>query len=175
VAVRERPFQDLGEFARRINARAVNKRVLESLVAAGAFDELERERARATAAIDIVAGDRATHAGRRGERPGRIVRQLCRAEPIKVPEVPGWLPAERLQREYDAVGFFLTGHPLDDYAGLLESMRVQSWAAFSRAVKAGVTPAGSPRPWCRERNGAPRPATRWALSGYRIRPVNMKL
>src|SRR5260221_3141604 len=54
VAVRDRPFADFGDFARRINARSVNKRVLESLVAAGAFDELERERARATATIDIV-------------------------------------------------------------------------------------------------------------------------
>jgi len=60
-------------------------------------------------------------------------------EPMKIPDVPGWLPAERLQREYDAVGFFLTGHPLDDYAGVLDSLQVQSWAAFSRAVKAGVT------------------------------------
>src|SRR4029077_4540830 len=60
-------------------------------------------------------------------------------EPIKIPTGQGWLPAERLQRECDAGGLFLAGHPLDDYVAVLNSMQVQSWAAFSRAVKSGVT------------------------------------
>jgi DNA polymerase-3 subunit alpha len=139
VAVRDRPFADFGDYARRINARAVNKRVLENLAAAGAFDELERERARATAAIDIVlaTAQRAQTAAVTGQAD--LFGDSVAPEPIKIPDVPGWLPAERLQREYDAVGFFLTGHPLDDYAGVLHSLQVQSWAAFSRAVKAGVT------------------------------------
>jgi DNA polymerase-3 subunit alpha len=49
------------------------------------------------------------------------------------------LPAEKLRREYDAVGFFLSGHPLDDYATVLKRLRVQTWAEFSRAVKTGAT------------------------------------
>ncbi len=56
-----------------------------------------------------------------------------------MPNVEPWLPAERLRREYEAVGFFLSGHPLDDYAAVLKKLRVQSWADFSRAVKAGAT------------------------------------
>src|SRR5262249_9096646 len=60
-------------------------------------------------------------------------------EPIKIPTVQSWLPAEWLQREYDAIGIFLTGHPLDDYVAVLNSMHVHSWAAFSRAVQSGVT------------------------------------
>ena len=60
-------------------------------------------------------------------------------EPIALTNVEPWLPAERLRREYEAVGFFLSGHPLDDYANVLKKMRVQSWAEFSRAVKNGVT------------------------------------
>ena len=50
----ERPFTDLADFARRINPRAMNKRVLESLVAAGAFDAIEKNRARAFAAVDAI-------------------------------------------------------------------------------------------------------------------------
>jgi DNA polymerase-3 subunit alpha len=139
VAARDRPFADFGDFARRVNPRAINKRVLESLAAAGAFDELERDRARATAAIDIVlaTAQRAQDAAASGQR--ELFGGPAAPEPIKIPDVGGWLPAERLQREYDAVGFFLTGHPLDDYAGVLNTMQVQSWAAFSRAVKSGVT------------------------------------
>jgi DNA polymerase-3 subunit alpha len=60
-------------------------------------------------------------------------------ERLKLADVPTWLPAERLQREFDAIGFFLSGHPLDDYASVLKNMQVQSWADFARAVKTGVT------------------------------------
>ena len=56
-----------------------------------------------------------------------------------LPPVEPWLPAERLRREYDAIGFFLSGHPLDDYAIALKRLRVQSWAEFCRAVKSGAT------------------------------------
>ena len=55
-----------------------------------------------------------------------------------VPALEPWLPADRLQREYEAVGFFLTGHPLDDYGAALKRLRVQSWLEFSRAVKGGA-------------------------------------
>src|SRR5204862_288099 len=61
------------------------------------------------------------------------------APTIMLPQIEPWLPAERLRREYDAIGFFLSGHPLDDYAAILKRLRVQSWAEFSRAVKTGAT------------------------------------
>jgi DNA polymerase-3 subunit alpha len=61
------------------------------------------------------------------------------APSIMLPQVEPWLPADRLRREYDAIGFFLSGHPLDDYAVALKRLRVQSWAEFSRAVKTGAT------------------------------------
>jgi DNA polymerase-3 subunit alpha len=60
-------------------------------------------------------------------------------ETITVPAVEPWLAADKLQREYDAIGFFLSGHPLDDYAALLQKLKVQSWTEFSRSVKAGAS------------------------------------
>jgi DNA polymerase-3 subunit alpha len=134
-----RPFADLGDFARRINPRAVNKRVLESLAAAGAFDCIERERARAAAAIDTVlaAAQRAHEAASVGQ--SELFGGPAAPEALTLPAAAAWLPAERMQKEYDAVGFFLTGHPLDDYAPLLKSLRVQSWSELARAVKAGAT------------------------------------
>jgi DNA polymerase-3 subunit alpha len=56
---------------------------------------------------------------------------------LQVPAVAMWLPAERLKREYEAIGYFLSGHPLDDYATALARLRVQNWAEFSRLVRAG--------------------------------------
>jgi DNA polymerase III subunit alpha len=138
VAARaEKPFADLTDFASRINPRAVNKRVLESLVSAGAFDALERDRARAFAGVDamLAASQRAHDGATRGQ--SELFGGGAARETLAIPTVEPWLPAERLQKEYDAIGFFLSGHPLDDYATTLKRMRVQSWAEFSRAVKAG--------------------------------------
>jgi DNA polymerase-3 subunit alpha len=133
------PFVDLADFARRINPRAVNKRVLESLVAAGAFDALEPNRARVHAGIDAIlaAAQRAHAATAFGQ--SELFGGTASHEPLVLPAAEPWLPAERLQREYEAVGFFLSGHPLDDYASILKGLRVQSWSEFSRAVKAGAT------------------------------------
>src|SRR5439155_24703327 len=58
---------------------------------------------------------------------------------LAMPAAEPWLPADRLQKEFDAIGFFLSGHPLDDYAAALARLRVQSWADFARAVKAGAS------------------------------------
>ena len=134
----ERPFTDLGDFARRVNPRAVNKRVLESLVAAGAFEAIEKNRARAFAAVDtmLATAQRAHEDAAAGQ--AELFGGAAAPAPIPLPAVEAWLPAERLQREYDAVGFFLSGHPLDDYAAALKRLRVQSWAEFARAVKAGA-------------------------------------
>ena len=69
-------------------------------------------------------------------RPRPSGRTTCSAAlpdapTIMLPQIEPWLPAERLRREYDAIGFFLSGHPLDDYATVLKRLRVQSWAEFS--------------------------------------------
>jgi DNA polymerase III subunit alpha len=140
VAARgERPFADLADFAARINPRSINKRVLESLVAAGALDCLESDRARAFAAIDAIlaAAQRAQEAVSLGQN--ELFGSAAQRGELAIPATQPWLPAERLQKEYDAVGFFLTGHPLDDYAPLLRGLRLQSWVDFCKAVKAGAT------------------------------------
>jgi DNA polymerase-3 subunit alpha len=140
VAARgERKFADLADFASRINPRAINKRVLESLAAAGAFDAFEQNRARVFPAMDTVLAraQRAHDTAAVGQ--SELFGGGGQREPVALPAVEAWLPAERLRREYEAVGFFLSGHPLDDYAAVLKKMRVQSWAEFARAVKAGAT------------------------------------
>jgi DNA polymerase-3 subunit alpha len=140
VAARgDKPFRDLADFARRINPRAVNKRVLESLAAAGAFDAQEPNRARAHAAVDAMlsAAQRAHEAVSVGQND--MFGGPAGHEPLPIPTAEPWLPADRLRREYEAIGFFLSGHPLDDYAALLKGMKVQSWVEFSRSVKSGAS------------------------------------
>jgi DNA polymerase-3 subunit alpha len=135
----ERAFTSLADFASRVNPRAINKRVLESLAAAGAFDTLEPNRARVFAGAEAIlaACQRGHEALSLGQND--MFGGMADAPTIMLPSIEPWLPADRLRREYDAIGFFLSGHPLDDYAVALKRLRVQSWNEFSRAVKTGAT------------------------------------
>ncbi|MBI5319832.1 DNA polymerase III subunit alpha [Bradyrhizobium sp.] len=132
-------FTSLADFAARVSPRAINKRILESLAAAGAFDTIEPNRARVFAGADamLAACQRSHEAASSGQND--MFGSAADAPSIVLPQIEPWLPAERLRREYDAIGFFLSGHPLDDYATVLKRLRVQSWAEFSRAVKTGAT------------------------------------
>ena len=137
----KKPFRDLADFAGRINPRAVNKRVPESLAAAGAFDAIEPDRARAFAACDAMLSE----AQRRHEMTTSGAMEFSfgnaagAGAPLVLPSSQPWPPADRLQKEFEAIGFFLSGHPLDDYAAALKRLRTQPWAEFSRAVRAGAT------------------------------------
>jgi DNA polymerase-3 subunit alpha len=135
----QRPFTDLSDFAARIDPHAVNKRVLESLTSAGAFDALDGNRARVFAAIDalLATAQRVHDAAAVGQ--SELFGGASARPPIALGKIEPWLPAERLQKEFEAIGFFLTGHPLDDYAATLKRMRVQSWSEFARVVRAGAS------------------------------------
>ena len=136
---KEAAFTSLADFAARVSPRAVNKRVIESLAAAGAFDTLDSNRARVFGGAEAIlaACQRSHEASTLGQND--MFGGASDAPTIMLPQIEPWLPAERLRREYDAIGFFLSGHPLDDYATVLKRLRVQSWAEFSRAVKTGAT------------------------------------
>ena len=134
----DRPFSGLSDFARRLNPREVNKKVLENLAACGAFDELAPDRATVFAAIEAVLAAANRHAEDRKAGQNALFGE-AEADDLVLSKVPPWSAAETLQREYDAAGFFLSGHPLDAYAGLLPKLRVSRWSRFVEDVKRGVT------------------------------------
>ena len=136
------PFRDLADLARRIDTRLVNRRTLEALIAAGALDELEADRARAVAALDgmLALSNRTRDEAAAGQFDllgGGVVQ-----EAFRIPQVEPWAPAEKLRREHEAVGFFLSGHPLDDYEHVLKRLRVQRYADFAQTVRVNGTGVG---------------------------------
>ena len=140
VAARgDTPFKDLGDLARRINPRVFNKKTLESLIAAGALDTIDKDRAKCFAAVDgiMAMANRSQEEAIAGQ--GDIFGGLGEPEALRVPPYTPWQASDRLQREYDAIGFFLSGHPLDDYAGILKRLKVQSYTEFARAARSGAT------------------------------------
>ena len=138
-AVREAggPFRDIGDFARRISPRQMNKRTLESLIAAGSFDCLDKDRAKLMAGIDRIVGE-AQRAEENATSGQGDIFGMGGPEPLRLSRVEPWLPEEKLAREHAAVGFYLSAHPLDEYRGVLDRMRVQMWADFEASVKRGA-------------------------------------
>ena len=112
----ERQFATLFDLARRVDLKRVGKRPLEMLVRSGAFDQLDPNRRRVFQALDpLVNYSAAIHEQKASEQVslfGEAGDDL--PEPRMLP-CDDWLPAERLTEEFKAVGFYLSGHPLDDY------------------------------------------------------------
>ncbi|WEJ31424.1 DNA polymerase III subunit alpha [Devosia sp. SD17-2] len=132
------PFKDLGDFARRVDPRALNKRTIETLVNAGAFDGLVERREIAFAAVETIIGTAQALASERNEGQWNMFAS-SEPEPFRLPTgVPAWNSTERADRELSAIGFHLSAHPLDAYSDLFERLRVQRWSDFERAVKDGA-------------------------------------
>ena len=129
------PFRDVSDFARRISPRLVNKRALEMLAAAGALEELGVDRATAHANVDLIVatGNRALETRTEGQED-LFSGARHTPPPIELRPTKPWTFTDKLSREFEAIGFFLTGHPLDDYKEALASLGAETWAEF--AVKA---------------------------------------
>ena len=143
-------FKDLSDFAARLNTKALNKRALETLASAGAFERLEGNRALVHGNVEsmiALANRTASNAaagmtdlfGALGSSPlgaaplgggGRVQLDL---RPVKA-----WPPMERLQYEFEAVGFFLSGHPLDAYTTVLAKLGIQSYSELEGRADRGA-------------------------------------
>ncbi len=142
VAVRgDRPFESLEDFCVRIDPKLLNRRVMESLIAAGAFDCFGRDRAELIGGIDRLLGfaQRAHENRTSGQSDMFGLGAATGPESIVFPPYTPWLPSEKLHREFQALGFYLSAHPLDSYGEILGKMRVQTYVDFAAAVKEGAT------------------------------------
>jgi DNA polymerase-3 subunit alpha len=130
------PFRDVSDFARRINPRLVNKRALETLAAAGALDELGIDRATAFANVDrlIASANRSLETSAEGQED-LFSGAKHLPPPIDLRPAKPWVPTDRLSKEFEAVGFFLTGHPLDDYKDVLEALGAETWLEFAAKAR----------------------------------------
>ena len=135
----ERAFVSLGEMAARLDPRALNKKALESLAAAGAFDCLEPNRAAAFAGVEPALAIASRGAMERAAGQNALFGERETA-PLGASAAP-WSDSERLRREFDAVGFFLSGHPLEVYDAALKRLRASRWSEFARAVRNGASTA----------------------------------
>ena len=128
-------------FFLRIDPKLINRRVLENLICAGALDCFGRDRAELVGGIDRLVGfSQMAHENRvSGQSDMFGAGAATGPEVIQLSSTTPWVPSEKLHREYVALGFYLSAHPLDMYEELLDKMRVQTFADFSNAVRQGAT------------------------------------
>jgi len=122
------PFRSLFDFARRVDAKFVNRRILENLTAAGAFDSLNSNRAQVHAAIDMMLGEASITSRERESTQVNLFGQVETQRDPALPHVDAWTTPDRLSREFSAIGFYLSAHPLDEFAQILARLRVVRYA-----------------------------------------------
>ena len=131
------PFADLFDFVERLDSQVLNKRQLEQLVAAGALDALNPNRTEVFHGIDTLLAHAQAVQAERASGQSSLFGGTAGGEPRpRLPAVDPWEPAERLQRELEAVGFYLSAHPLDDYVPTLDRLGVVSSAVLASTVAA---------------------------------------
>jgi DNA polymerase III subunit alpha len=130
VAQREEggSFRSVGDFARRIDPKLVNKRAFESLVRAGAFDALSSNRRQLVESSDAVLNDAARTARERETGQVSLFGEAAAStEELRLAPVDDWLAHERLGEEFSAIGFYLSGHPLDNYRTALTRLQALTY------------------------------------------------
>ena len=137
------PFRDVGDLADRLGAGVVNKRQMEHLIKAGALDSLNPNRRQLFESVDTIAKLAAVAADDRSSNQVSLFGDdpAAAGAALRLPDVPDWPLTDRLRHEFEAVGVYLSAHPLDSYAKTLEKLKVVSYAQLM--AQAGNPPTGA--------------------------------
>ena len=142
------PFSSLFDFCRRVDMGAVNRRVIESLIKCGAFDSTQTSRARMVGALDDAMKAGQTH--QRDQASNQIDIFAMLGTPVKgakkpgdiYPQVTEWSSQELLAFEKEALGFYITGHPLDKFERALKRITNGTIAAMKERAQPGEVRLG---------------------------------
>ncbi|MDQ2092389.1 DNA polymerase III subunit alpha [Marimonas arenosa] len=134
----DKPFATLFDFARRVDLKRVGKRPLEMLARSGAFDALDGNRRRVFDSIEALMNySAAVHDQKNSNQVSLFGEAGDDLPEPRLAPVNDWLPAERLAEEFKAVGFYLSGHPLDDYMVPLKRKDVLTLDEVAARAQAG--------------------------------------
>ncbi|QYF87912.1 DNA polymerase III subunit alpha [Brevundimonas sp. PAMC22021] len=140
VEVREQGgrFADIFDFLERVDPRCVNKRALEGLAKAGAFDSIHQNRRQLVEQADVLmAYCQSVAAERASAQVSLFGGDQAHAARPRLKSVEPWVGPERLDQELAAVGFYLSGHPLEDMEPALRRKRVTFVAEATQRAEAG--------------------------------------
>jgi len=131
-------YKDLNDFAERLDPKNMNKRQFEQMTCAGAFDSLHDNRAQICAASETIL--RYAHSLAEERESGQVSLfggEGGGGEKLGLPELPDlrpWEPLEQLSREFGAVGFYLSAHPLDTRLDQFERLGIKNYLQVEQAM-----------------------------------------
>ena len=130
------PFRSLHQLCEKVDLSAVNRRMIESLIKAGAMDSLEGTRSQKMAALDgaMEAGQRAWR-DRESGQAGLFGEVLEEQTDMPLPNVPDWTDKEKLAGEKELLGFWVTGHPLDRYEDKISELATHDTSTLEGLAK----------------------------------------
>jgi DNA polymerase-3 subunit alpha len=134
-------FRSLSDFAGRIDPRVINKRQIENLARAGAFDSLNQNRAQVWSAVEHLLRHANLASESRTTGQENLFAESGHDIPdILLPDVEEWVQMERLSHEKDAVGFYLSSHPLEVFGRLLERLSVRTYGDAQKVLNGADRP-----------------------------------
>ena len=118
------PFKDLQDFCGRVDTQQINKRALENLIKAGAFDSINPNRAQIYSIVEMMLREMSLATQERNSNQVNLFSDQVEKQSIVLPELKDWDLLEKLKGEQEAVGFYLSAHPLDAYTSVLARQKV---------------------------------------------------
>lgn len=131
----KKPFVDLLDFCKRIDLRTTNKRVIENLICAGAFDQLPGNRAQKYTELATIMDQAAEYkknklTGQMGLFGASSSSADKDGDVYTFAPLPEWSTKEKLEKENDVIGFYLSFHPLDGYKEHVKRLTLQTIASI---------------------------------------------
>lgn len=136
-------FKDIFDFARRGSVFSLNRRMLQHLISAGALDCLEPDRARLAAGEKMIIGETSQAENERRTQQENLFGEADIASSLALPLVDPWSQLQRLEKERESIGFYLSGHPLDEYARAIKRVGVVRHADIEKITAREVLLAGT--------------------------------
>ena len=131
------PYKDISDFIHRTDAKQINRRQLEQLIKAGAFDCLDKNRGRLFANIETIMRHIASSTELKTSEQSSLFGNEELQSKVKLAEKPDWPELEKLKLEAEAIGFYLSAHPLDSYGRGMERLGVKNCSEVFRNIRVG--------------------------------------
>ncbi len=164
AARKDGAFKNLFDFCRRVDKRIVNRRSVEALIRAGAFDSISDHRYQLLASLDAAMGSAEQHA-RSANQNSLFGDDDSSDMPLQMADVPRWKMREQLAQEKTALGFYISGHPYQEFAAELSNFVKHKLVEVTPEI---ITPASGNNGFGSKRNNGKQLVLAGMVSGVRI-------
>ena len=130
-------FKDISDFINRVDAKQLNRKQLEQLIKAGAFDSIEKKRGKLFANIDLILKNISSTTELKNSAQTSLFGVEEYSSKVKLAEAPDWPDLEKLRKEAEVIGFYLSSHPLDVYAESIKKLGIKNCQEVMSNIKTG--------------------------------------